>query len=82
MTCQELAAGKLEGFLELRDGPGGLRRQSGFLLPPGARAVHPRWPQVVGAPRKCRCDWGGGCARAGKARGGKSLPPNLLRKVF
>jgi hypothetical protein len=34
VTSQELAAGKLEGFLELRHGPEGLR-QSRFLLPPG-----------------------------------------------
>lgn len=83
MTCKDLAAGKLEGFPELRDGPDGLR-QSGFLLPRGLALCTPgvrRWSARRGSAAAAAAAAAavGGCARTGKARVEKSLPTNLLR---
>lgn len=86
MISQALTAGKLEGSLELQDGPDSLR-QNGLPLLLGLalctlRVVR-RWSArrgsaaVTGAVGHC-----GGCARMGKAWLGKSLSAAyLLGKV-
>lgn len=87
MTSRELAVGKLEGSLELRDGPDS-RRQNGLPLLQGLALCTlggvRRWSARRGSAAVTRpvglC---GGCARVGKAGMGKSLSAAyLLGKVF